>query len=67
MGDLTIRILEATNLIPSDRNGKSDPYVTVEILEDPMQKKQKTHTHHKVSRYDYFVFDYTCINLKYDI
>lgn len=48
MGDLTVRILEASNLMPADRNGKADPYVTVEILEAPLQKKQKTSVHKKV-------------------
>lgn len=48
MGDLFIRVIEAKNLIPADTNGKSDPFVTVEIVEDPLQKKQKTKIHHKV-------------------
>jgi Ca2+-dependent lipid-binding protein len=49
MGDVKIFIIEAKELIAADRNGKSDPFVTVEVLEDPIQGKQKTKVHHKVS------------------
>ena len=51
MGDLKIEIIEARDLVAADRNGMSDPFVTVEILEDPTQGKQKTKVHHKVCQH----------------
>jgi len=47
MGDIIIRVIEGSGLIAADSNGKSDPFVVVELLEDPLQKKQKTRIHHK--------------------
>lgn len=49
MGEVRVRVIEAKDLVAADRNGKSDPYVTLEIQEDPSQRPLKTTVHRKVS------------------
>lgn len=61
MGDLKVYVMEASNLIPADRNGKSDPFVSLEILEDPIQGKQKTKIQSKVTNANRFLSKYPII------
>lgn len=48
MGDIEVKIIEATNLPSAVPNGKSDPFVSVQVLEDPGQVF-KTKVRHKVT------------------